>query len=235
MSFDFLRVGKVGRLCEGLYNETIMNFSVQRLHTEEDSARRYHLFNGRGKLTLVADYGSPWLRGAEDAQRQVRFAWSSGELVATLDLPEKGERQADDLVHTSYALILDHAVYAIINAYQAGNEPDTTPYFTIEVEGMVWLVWGKEQDDALFTLYDQVPSNLAVSDNPLESGLIEPIGRIHRTQGDYDLTITLPDQRLHEAALLALALLFLIDWLDAGQTAVINNTSVKSLGTITIQ
>lgn len=185
-----------------------MNFGIKRLYAEEGSGRRYHLFDGKGKLALVVDYGSPWL--PVDSPRRVYLARSGGQVVATFDLAEGEGRGRNGRSRTSYALIVDHAVYAILNEYQetTGAEP---PFFTIEVDGVIWLAWSETEDDALLTLYSDVPSNLMIVNDPFESGQLNPVGVAYRVTGEYDFTVTLSVNPLHRADLIALCLIFLFE------------------------
>ena len=51
--------------------------------------------------------------------------------------------------HTSYAIIYDFAVYAIINEYgrSLDGDPLSLPYYLMEVEGVRWLVCGGCEQD----------------------------------------------------------------------------------------
>ena len=157
---------------------------------------------------LVMDHGSPWLPA--DSENRVHFSRSGGQKVATLDLPEGGGVSKNGRIHTSYALIIDHAVYAIFNQHQdeAGDKP---PYFVIEADGLTWLAWPPQQENVLVNLYDEVPASLAVIGDPSELDLVEVSGQIRQADGAYHFTITLPDQQFRHAALIALALIFLIE------------------------
>ena len=185
-----------------------MDFGIRRLHDEQGSGRHYHLFDAQDQLRLVADFASPWLPAGE-ADR-VRFARSSGQLVASLDLPEEEGKKRNGRVHTSYALILDHAVYAIINKYQQ-TDNNKQPFFTIEADGVTWLAWSNPDSDILLTLYKEVPANLMVVSDPFESAPIDPVGAVKRAAGDRDFVVTLPVNPLHHADLVTLALVFLFD------------------------
>ncbi len=193
---------------DDLYYLSVMDFRIKRLHDEQDSGRRYHLFDGKGKLRLVADYASPWIPA--DEQNRVRFARSGGRLVASLDLPDGKGLVRNGRIHTSHALILDHAVYAILNQYQA-EAGDSPPFFTIEADGVTWLAWGESDSDVLLTLYKEVPANLMIVSDALESAPIDPVGAVSRSAGDCDFVVTLPVNPLHHADLISLALVFLFD------------------------
>jgi hypothetical protein len=185
-----------------------MDFAIVRLHAEPDYGRRYHLFDGKGKLRLVADHASPWLPA--DEQNRVRFARSGGQLVASLDLPMEEGRVRNGRSHTSYALILDHAVYAILNQYQeeSGDKP---PFFTIEADGLIWLAWNEPQTANLLTLYSDVPANPMLINDPQDFTQQDPAGTVEQTVGEYDFKVTLPVNPLHHADLILLALVFLAD------------------------
>lgn len=185
-----------------------MDFGIKRLPTVQDSGRRYHLFDGKGKLRLVADYASPWLPANE--RNRVRFARSGGQLVALLDLPVGEGRVRNGRIHTSYALILDHAVYAIVNQYRAehGQKP---PFFTIEADGVTWLAWSKPDSEVLLMLYKEIPANLMIVNDPLASEQLDPIGRVDRSAAEYDFSVMLPVHPFHHADVIVLALIFLLD------------------------
>jgi hypothetical protein len=187
-----------------------MDFGIVRLHSDQEPGRRYQLFDGKDRLRLVADYASLWLPDAE--RNRVRLAKPSGQIIATLDLPvgDENGRVRNGRVHTSYALILDHAVYAILNQY-AAEDGDKPPFFTIEADGMTWLAWNKPQSDILFSLYNEVPANLMVVSDPLESSPIDPVGAAARGAEQYDFAVSLPINPFHHADIIILALIFLFD------------------------
>ncbi len=191
---------------DDLYNPVVMNFGVVRLHSMQESARRYHLFDDKDKLALVADYASPWLPA--DEPRRIWFAGADGAVMATLDLPEGEGRARNGRIHTSYALILDHAVYAIFNKYETEHDDSAAPYFIIEVEGVTWLAWNYPEDGDLFTLYDQGRTSVSIPPEPDER---TPIGIIQRAHHQHDFSISLSVEQLRFAPLLLLALIFLID------------------------
>jgi len=92
-----------------------MRFGIRRLDAGGDNGRRYHLFDEDGRVELVADYGSRWL--AAEPGHHVRFARSSGDVVASMRLPRPLLPGHNRQRSVSYAVILNHAVYAIINEY----------------------------------------------------------------------------------------------------------------------
>lgn len=185
-----------------------MDFGIVRLSAEQGSGRRYHLFDGKGKLRLVADYASPWL--PTDDGNRVRFAKPGGQVVASLDLPEDEGVVRNGRIHTSYALILDHAVYAILNKYEEENS-DKPPFFTIEADGMTWLAWNQPNADTWLDLYNEIPTNLMVVNDPIESAQITPVGALKPADGKYNLAVTLPVNPFHHADVIILALIFLFD------------------------
>jgi hypothetical protein len=185
-----------------------------------ESARRYHLFDRAEALLLVADQGSPWLPAEPP---QVRFSRPDGERVATMDLPRPDDRRTDR--KQSYAVIYEHAVYALITALDlsagtaAFNSPPLpgAPSFdrlVIEVEGQRWLAlcWNEEGDNGpLLVIYDAAAADLPNAVDPEAADLPEPIGLLEVGAGDYDYDLTLPAGRLGQTPLLALALVYLVD------------------------
>jgi len=190
-----------------------MDFSVTFLPSDSASIRRYHLFDDSGKLALIADYGTPWL---PFPQKHVRFALPSAVVVATMDLTweEKGRGKGNGRQHIAYAIIKDHAVYAIINKYA---EPDSDKaYFVLEVGDMLWLVLGKDSPDRRYNFYDQLPSDLLIHHRPNQLDLPEPIGHLYKGLGVYDYNVVIPEDLVADPDLLSLALIFLIDYIAEG-------------------
>ena len=180
-----------------------MKFAIKRLPSD-DAARRYHLYDAADQLVLVADHGSPWL--PNEPFRHVRFALPNGQPIASLDLPWLGELSRQDEA-TSYAVIFDHAVYALINAHVA--EPRPFPYLIAEVEGHRWLVM---PNGGNHHIYAGVPSGLAYCETPQELDLPEVIGTIAAATNPIAVELDPPpDDSLHETALFMLALTFLLD------------------------
>lgn len=188
-----------------------MKFGVRRLNSNLQYSRRYHLFDEDGRLELVADHGSPWLLA--DPDRTVRFARANGDAVASMALPRQRPESGNGQHSVSYAIILNHAVYAIVNEHQDSTKTDSvlSTYFTIEVEGMRWLALKQPARDAYVCLYDEVPADLTIYEEPLEAPLPEPVGEIHQSTGEYDLTAEISAGRLTQTALVLLALIFLVD------------------------
>jgi hypothetical protein len=186
-----------------------VDFNVKRLDTNEALIQRYHLYDSQNKLTLVADYGSPWL--PKNLRQRVRFARPDGGFVAALDL-SAAMRAKNRGRHITYAIIINHAVYAIVNEHRPlpGNK-DAPPlsHFVLEMEGMAWAAL--PQDPALFVLYDASPTSKSPAAQSPAAQSREPIGCILPTSGAYDFTVTLPAESLKKAALMALAITFLID------------------------
>ena len=182
-----------------------MDYHIQRLPSQQDPARQYHLYSHESKLVLVADYGSPWLSGLPNSH--VRFGLPSGDLVGIMDL-KAPEDMKDGRQHTAYALVLDHAVFAIINKHTI---PERLPYYVIEVADILWLALPKEDQPKHYSLYNEVPSDLMVYDEPTQSILPEPIGHVFHAVGEYDYQIVMPSLLPKNPNLIALALTFLID------------------------
>lgn len=188
-----------------------MDFRISRLHADQDSAR-YHLFNEQNRLILVADHGSPWL--PPDLRGNVRFARPNGELVAKLHLSQTAVKRNRRRPYTDYAIILNHAVYAIIQEYHSPistNEHLSFPYFILNVEGLKWLAL-KPDADSFFALYDRVPFWLGRATRAGQPDLPRPVGHIAQTAVGYDFTITFSTARLNHSPLISLALIFLIDY-----------------------
>ena len=188
-----------------------MRFGIRRLDAGGQNGRRYHLFHEDGRIELVADQGSPWLPAEPD--RHVRFARANGDIVASMVLPQRAARRSNGQQSLSYVIILDHAVYAIINEHHGSTEAEgaPSPYFIVEVEGMQWLGLKQPGQTACFSLYDAVPADLTIYDEPLEVPLPAPVGQITRSAGEYDFTAEMPAGRLANAALILLALTFMIE------------------------
>ncbi len=198
----------------------MVTYRVRRLPaTEDEDARRYHLFDRSDQLVLVADRGSAWL--PDDESLQLRFSRPSGERVASMDLPRPADRRQDK--KQNYAIIYEHAVYALITAMDlsSGTSPLIPPAATtnkfdrlaIEVEGNRWLglCWTGGEDGPLLILYDAAAADLPTTVDPESADLPEPIGLIEVGVGDYDFDLTLPAGRLAQGPLLGLALVYLID------------------------
>lgn len=196
----------------------MVSYRVRRLHTADETARRYHLFDRADQLLLVADQGSSWLPPNESSQ--VRFARPDGERIATMDLPRPDERRSDR--KQNYAVIYEHAVYALITAMDLSSStgsltalpaPLSFDRLIIEVEGFRWLGlrWSEADNGPLLVLYDAAASDLPTGVDPESADLPEPIGLLEVGAGEYDFDLTLPAGRPAKGALLGLALVFLID------------------------
>lgn len=181
-----------------------MDYRIQRLSHDGES-RQYHLYDDSSKLRLVADFGSPWLAGLPGTY--VRFGLPSGNMVALMDM-KAPEREKNGRQHTAYAIQQDHAVFAIINRHTVeGREP----YYVIEVADLLWLVLPTTGSTHHYTLYNEVPSDLMVYNEPTEAALPEPVGYVYSDIADFDYQIVLPAQRPKNPQLIALAFAFLID------------------------
>lgn len=188
-----------------------MNFAVVRINATPEMAQ-YHLYDHREVLILVADYGSPWL-----PPQQLRLAKPDGKPIAALTLPKptfaRLRRKTSNL--TSYALVIENAVYAVINKLQpsSSNQSDT-PYYIVEVESQKWLALDEPQQRGRFALYSTVPPRLAFT--PLRQlPLPAAIGLITPTSDEgspFDFTVQLEPGRLRHFNLILLSLVFLVDW-----------------------
>lgn len=181
-----------------------MDYRIQRLSTSGES-RRYHLYDESSKVIMVADYGSPWLVGLPGSY--VRFGLPSGNLVALMDM-KAPERVKNGRQHTAYAIQQNHAVSAIINRHTVD---DRRPYYVIEVGELLWLALPSSKAIHHYTLYNEVPSDLMVYDEPTEAALPDPVGYVYADIADFDYQIVLPSQRPRNPQLIALAFAFLID------------------------
>ena len=190
------------------------------MHAPGEAARRYHLFDRADQLFLVADQGSAWL--PNEVTPQVRFARPDGERLATMDLPRPTDRRPEK--QHNYAIIYEHAVYALITAPIRPPSGATAPLpaaggtvwpfgrLWIEVEGQRWLAlrWHNEEG-ALLVLYDAAANGLSLTTDPETADLPEALGLLEVGTGDYDFDLTLPAGRLEQAPLLGLALVYLVD------------------------
>lgn len=189
-----------------------MEFGIRFLEPYSEALQRCHFYDAQGMLTLVAEMGTPW---HEDESSKIRIATSSGEVLATLDFPGVETTGKQGQGRIDYALIHDHAVYAIITKYAPLNpgEEDALPYFTVEAEGERWLALGERDNGRLplskFSLCDNAPSDLSVYADPLDA-CSQTLGQIRRVTGDLDYDVTFPDGRFQQPRLISLALVFLI-------------------------
>jgi hypothetical protein len=196
-----------------------MDFGIRRLQVAGmEAGAPYHLYDRDGRLILVADTGTPWITA--DARQHVRFALPDGKEVATLDLPWNGKSPPKKEVrHMAYAIIQNHAVYAIINEYTrpAAEGKKARPYFVLEVEAAMWLAMAQRGEGGVtsYAIYDEVPPGINTPEGVAVADFPEPIGMVRRgtTEGDppYDYTVDLALGRVTHSALIVLALLFLID------------------------
>ena len=194
----------------------MVTYRIRRLPAGEVAGRRYHLFDRADQLLLVADQGSAWLPAADAPQ--VRFARPDGERVATMDLPRPADRRPDR--KQNYAIIYDHAVYALITTLDLSSAtgtpaaaPGSFDRLVIEVEGHKWLglCWTGHEDGPLMVFYDAAAAGLSPVLDPESADLPEPIGLLEVGAGEYDYDLTLPAGRPAQGPLLGLALVFLVD------------------------
>jgi hypothetical protein len=198
----------------------MISYRVRRLHAPGEMARRYHLFDRADQLLLVADQGSAWLPA--DQPPHVRFARPDGERVASMDLPRPTDRRPER--QHNYAIIYEHAVYALITTPVRPPSGATGPLTSssgivwpfmrlmLEVEGHRWLgLRWREEMGPLLVLYDAAAAGLSLAVERDSSDLPEPLGLLEVGAGDYDFDLTLPAGRLEQGALVGLALVFLID------------------------
>lgn len=189
-----------------------MEFGIRFLEPHTEALQRCHFYDDQGKLTLVAEFGTPW---QEEEISKIHIATPDGERLATLDFPGVETTGKQGRGRIGYALIHDHAVYAIITKHAPLDSDDdrALPYFSIEAEGSRWLALGERENGRLpisnFLLCDNPPTNLAVYANPMDA-CSETIGKIRRVIGEYDYDGTFPDDRFQEPQLISLALAFLI-------------------------
>lgn len=179
-----------------------MDFGVVRLYRELSTARLFHLYDKWERLRLVADHGSPWL--AANPHHDVRLARTDGHLVATLNLPwgvGVGEKRP-----LSYAVLVDHAVYAVFEVYGGKR-----PLIVLEVEESRWLVAPNPANSG-FTLFDNAPSSFRLRTSQPSEQTDPPIGHIYQQLDGYDFVLDLPAKRpLRRPAILSLALTVLLD------------------------
>lgn len=181
-----------------------MDFGVKQLNVDLGTARLYHLYDKWDRLRFVADHGSPWL--ADNPRHYVRLARTDGHLVATLNLPWGDVNLAEKKRPLSYAVLVDHAVYAVFEVYGGKR-----PLIVLEVEESRWLVAPNPHDDG-FSLFDNAPSSFRLRTNQAEEITEPPVGRLLCHQGSYDFVLELPNKRpLRRPAILSLALTVLLD------------------------
>ncbi len=186
-----------------------MEFQIKRVFVEDEPTRCYHLYNQQEKLILVADHDTPWL--PDNSHHQVRFARADGELVASLDLPWQADEANNGMMFTRHAIILNHAVYAIITVYWASDEMGRRPYLIIEVEDHRWFAMCRRPELFDFAIYDEVPANLTIVDELLEEELPPAVGFLRAAADGRQFDLSLPGNILQKTAVIALSILFLLD------------------------
>lgn len=200
------------RLANGLYNAATMEYTVKFLESSTPEEQRCHMYVGQERLSLVADWGTPWLTGNSG---KVQFARPSGDVIASLEFPGLESKSKGGQPRISYALIYDHAVYALFTKrpWPDQDEEGVFPYFEIEAEGQTWLALGEVDNGRVphksFTLCDAPPANLRTFARPLDICGDDPAGQIVQLeQGAFRLN--LPDGRFRQPQLILFALTFLI-------------------------
>ncbi len=190
----------------------IMEYRIKFLETGSEGGQRCHLYVGRERLSLVADFGASWI---DEERGKVRFSRPSGDTIASLQFPGLEVTSKGGHPRISYALIYDDAVYAILTKYPWPDPENEAalPYFMIEVEEQRWLALGGRvngrSSPIKFTLCDNPPGDLQVYADPLDICGADPVGEIDETEiGEF--AITLADGRFRQPQLILLALVFLI-------------------------
>jgi hypothetical protein len=116
---------------------------------------------------------------------------------------------------TDYAIVMNHAVYAILSEYHSHEEAAERIYFVLRVADSAWLALQEDTNEPYFTLYDEVPASLTSrSMEPTYSDLPDPIGEINRRVHQYDYTVSWQSEIIKHLDLLIMALVFLIDRLS---------------------
>lgn len=194
-----------------------MDYAVKRLSPGQGELPNYHLVDPEGRVLLVADQS---VARRPDERRQVRLARADGKLLATIDLPETGILNADNVA--DYAIVHDYAVYAILSVHRrpAGEETGkdggkkaagNDHYLTLEVEGEKWLVLQHPELAHCFAIYDEIPAGLHTYTTITELDLPPSIGRICHTEDEYTFTANLDPYRLQQTGLVVLSLAYLLD------------------------
>ena len=189
-----------------------MEYRIKVSGASSEGGQRCQLFVGRERLSLVADFGAPWL---DQERGKVRISRPSGDTIASLQFPGLAVTSKGGQSRISYALIYDDAVYAIFTKYP-WPDPDNSaalPYFLIEAEEKRWLALGGRTNGRSsplkFTLCDNPPGDLQVYADPLDVCGADPVGEIDEA-GKGEFNITLLDGRFRQPQLILLALVFLI-------------------------
>lgn len=186
-----------------------MKFSAKRLFVHELDMVGFHLFDADGALVMVAEHGTPWQ--PEQEKHLLRFAYPNGQVVATMDLSGVPVAGKFGYVRTSFAVIYDMAVYAMISEFRPEDTAaadDTLPHYEIEVDGMAWVMAGQTSGNPLFALFEKSGSDPVVHASLLTDGLVPAIGTISALDGE-TFAIDLPDNVLRQPAVVALSLLYL--------------------------
>ncbi|MEM7113666.1 MAG: hypothetical protein AAF614_14605 [Chloroflexota bacterium] len=189
-----------------------MDFGIKQLAAE--GATLFHLYDKWDRLRFVADQGSPWL--IDKPGHYVRLARTDGHLVASLNLPWVEEREEEveenGRFPLSYAILIDHAVYAVIEVYPQDN------WFVLEVEENRWLLMPNKEAPG-YDLLDNAPSTFRLKTKTFEAIAAEPIGQFEMGAFGYDVGATWPKKRpLRRPAILTLAVAVLMKKFGARET-----------------
>lgn len=193
----------------------MVDFGIKQLQMGDESVSRvYHLFDRDGSLRVVADFASPWL-ASENSDRYVRFADSSGKTIAQMDLAATATKLFGGRQNKDYAIVLNHAVYAILSEYQWHSGGEDRVYFVLRVAESMWLVLKEEMEQGHFVIYNEVPASLTSrSMEPMFSDLPEPIGEISQDSLQYDYVVAWQEDGIKHLGMIVLALVFLIERLE---------------------
>ncbi|MGB5057860.1 MAG: hypothetical protein WBO48_04175 [Candidatus Promineifilaceae bacterium] len=191
-----------------------MEYGIKFLRPFSENGQQAHLYVGQNRLSLVADFGTPWLRHGEPGK--VRLARPSGEALASLEFPGLKTTSKGGVPRISYALIYDHAVYAIITQHTWPNldDADAVSYFMIEAEGQRWAALNREVNGRSlpdqFVLCDNAPAVVEPHAQFLDDCQAAPVGQIQRPTSAEEYQVIMPDGRFRQPQLILLALVFLI-------------------------
>lgn len=181
----------------------LMDFGIK--HLDVEGALLLHLYDKWDRLRFVADQGSPWL--VDKPGHYVRLARTDGHLVASLNLPWSNDDEdvaKNGRFPLSYAILINHAVYAVIEVYPEDN------WFVLEVEENRWLLTPNETVSG-YDLFAEAPSTFRLKTKNFEAITADPIGHFQQGEFGYDFGVTLPKIALRRPAILTLALVVLME------------------------